>query len=70
MNWDILMKNKEIVFLVEEDPKQGYTAKALEYSIFSEGNTWQELRDNIKDAFKCHFGKDDQKQVYRIICNV
>lgn len=47
-----LMKIKEIVFVVEEDPEQRYIAKALGYSIFSEGNSLQELKDNIKDAIK------------------
>ncbi len=31
------MKLKEIIFIVEEDPEGGYTAQALGYSIFTEG---------------------------------
>ena len=33
------MKVQEIIFQVEEDPEVGYTAKALGYSIFTEGET-------------------------------
>ncbi len=60
------MKTKEIVFVVEEDPEQGYSAKALGYSIFTEGDTLTELKDNIKDAIKCHFDKDDMPLYVRL----
>lgn len=53
------MKIREIIFVVEKDPEQGYTAKALGYSIFTEGHNIPELKENIKDAIKCHFDKDD-----------
>ncbi len=46
---------EEIIFLVEEDVETGYTAKALGYSIFTEGEAIQELSVNIKEAIKCHF---------------
>jgi len=51
------MKLKEIMFIGEEDPEKGYTAQALGYSIFTEGDTLEELKENIKDALKCHFDK-------------
>jgi predicted RNase H-like HicB family nuclease len=60
------MKTKEIVFVVEEDPEQGYSAKALGYSIFTEGDSLTELKDNIKDAIKCHFDKDDMPLYVRL----
>lgn len=53
------MKVKEIVFIVEEDPEGGYNARALGYSIFTEGETLEELKENIKDAIKCHFDKNE-----------
>lgn len=49
----------EIIFMVEEDPEGGYAAKALGYSIFTEGETLDELRNNIKDALECHFDKSE-----------
>jgi len=54
------MKVKEIIFMVEEDPEGGYTAKALGESIFAESDTLEELKENIKDALKCHFDKDEE----------
>jgi hypothetical protein len=45
----------EIIFLVEEAPEGGFTARALGYSIFTEANTWDELKKAVKDAVDCHF---------------
>jgi len=45
----------EIVFLVEEDPDGGYTARALGESIFSQADDLQGLREMIRDAVHCHF---------------
>ncbi|ODS34356.1 MAG: hypothetical protein SCARUB_00487 [Candidatus Scalindua rubra] len=53
------MKVKEIIFMVEEDTEGGYTAKALGQSIFTEANSLEELKKNIKDALKCHFDKEE-----------
>ncbi len=50
---------KEIIFIVEEDPEGGYTAQALGYSIFTEGEKLEELKKNIKDALKCHFETEE-----------
>ncbi len=50
---------KEIIFLVEEDPEGGFTARAMGLSIFTQGDTIEELKRNIKDALKCHFDKEE-----------
>jgi predicted RNase H-like HicB family nuclease len=54
------MTIKEIIFMVEEDPEGGYTARALGYSIFTEAETLEELKESIKDAIKCHFDRDEE----------
>ncbi len=46
---------EEIIFLVEESVEGGYTAKGLGVSIFTEGETIEDLQKNIKDAILCHF---------------
>lgn len=53
------IKNKEIIFLVEESHEGGYEARALGYSIFTEGEDLEELKKAIKDAVKCHFEEKD-----------
>lgn len=45
----------EIVFLIEDDPDSGYTARALGESIFTEADDVDTLREMIRDAVRCHF---------------
>jgi hypothetical protein len=45
----------EIVFLVEDDPDGGYTAKVLGKAIFTEAEDLASLRIMVKDAVNCHF---------------
>ncbi|MFH1288436.1 MAG: 2-oxoisovalerate dehydrogenase [bacterium] len=59
------MKVKEVTFLVEESPDGGYTAKALGHPIFTEGETLEEVKKNIKDALHCHF--DNEESIPSII---
>jgi len=46
---------KEIIFVIEEEPEGGYIAKALGEAIFTQAESMDELRKNIRDAVKCHF---------------
>ena len=55
----------EIVFLVEDDPEGGYTARALGESIFTEAETEAELKTSIVHALRCHF--EDESEIPRII---
>ena len=49
----------EIIFVVEEAPEGGFTARALGESIFTEADTLEQLREQVRDAVRCHF--DDGK---------
>lgn len=51
----------EIVFLIEEDPVGGFTARALGESIFTQADSFDELREQIRDAVRCHF-QDEAKR--------
>ena len=59
------MKN-EIIFLVEEAPEGGYTARALGESIFTEADTWDELKLAIQDAVNVHFEESDKPSIIRL----
>jgi len=59
-------KAKEIIFLVEESPEGGYEARALGYSIFTDGETLGEIKKNIRDAVHCHFDEEDMPTLVRI----
>ena len=58
--------DKEIVFLVEESPEGGFEARALGFSIFTDGETLDEVRENVRDAVRCHFEEGEQPQVVRL----
>ena len=51
----------EIVFLVEDDPEGGYTARALGESVFTQADDMQTLRRNVLDAVRCHFSDADER---------
>lgn len=57
---------KEIIFLVEEAVEGGYNAKALGEAIFTEANSLDELRTNIKDAVECHFDESEMPKLIRL----
>lgn len=50
----------ELIFLVDEDVDGGYCARALGEAIFTEGDTREELIQNIRDAVRCHFDSPEQ----------
>ena len=60
------MRPAEIVFEVTETPKGGYDAKALGYSIFTQGEDWNDLKTMTRDAVLCHFDEDDVPRVVRL----
>ena len=56
----------EIIFIVENSDEGGYTAKALGCSIFTEGETLDELKESVKDAVKCHFDENEVPHIVRL----
>jgi predicted RNase H-like HicB family nuclease len=45
---------KEIEFLVEEHPGGGFSARATDCGIFTEADSLEELRRNVREAASCH----------------
>ncbi len=56
----------EIIFLVEEAPEGGYTARALGASIFTEADDLGQLHAQIRDAIRCHFEEGQGPKVIRL----
>ena len=52
----------EIIFDVQEAPEGGYTARALGFSIFTEADSFDELRAMARDAVRTHFDDDDPER--------
>ncbi|MCC6629181.1 MAG: 2-oxoisovalerate dehydrogenase [Chloroflexi bacterium] len=56
----------EIIFVVEEAPEGGYTARALGEAIFTEADTLAELHAQVRDAVLCHFDDGQAPRVVRL----
>lgn len=56
----------ELIFLVEDAPEGGYTARALGVSIFTEAGNLEELREQVRDAVRCHFDEGQGPKVIRL----
>lgn len=56
----------EIIFQVEEAAEGGYTARALGQSIFTEAESLEELRENVRDAVRCHFDEGSGPRMIRL----
>jgi hypothetical protein len=56
----------ELIFLVEEAPEGGYTARALGQAIFTEADDLSSLREQIRDAVRCHFEEGQAPAVIRL----
>ncbi len=56
----------EILFLVEDAPEGGFTARSLGYSIYTEADTWEELKTAVQDAVLCHFEAEEKPHVIRL----
>ena len=57
---------KEILFLVEESPEGGYEASAPGYSIFTQGESLEEIKQAAVDAVRCHFDEADRPHLVRL----
>ncbi|HEY7608550.1 MAG TPA: 2-oxoisovalerate dehydrogenase [Alphaproteobacteria bacterium] len=56
----------EVIFLVEEASEGGYTACALGISIFTEADTLDDWRKNVREAVRCHFDEGTAPRVIRL----
>lgn len=45
----------QLIFEVTQEPDGGYTAEALGESIFTQADSWDELRRNVADAVAAYF---------------
>jgi predicted RNase H-like HicB family nuclease len=49
----------ELIFEVRDAEEGGYFARALGHSIFTEAETWDELRANVLEAVSLHFEEEE-----------
>ena len=58
--------SNEIIFIVEESKEGGYEARALGYSIYTQAESYEEIKEFIKDAVKCHFDEYSIPHIVRL----
>jgi len=56
----------EIIFEVVESPEGGYEARALGYSIYTQADTFDELKAMVRDAVRCHFEEGTGPRLIRL----
>jgi predicted RNase H-like HicB family nuclease len=47
--------NRELIFDVTQEADGGFVAEALGEDIFTQGDTWDELCRNVREAVAAHF---------------
>ena len=55
----------ELIFEIRDAEEGGYYARALGHSIFTEAETWEELRANVLEVTALHF--EDQAERPRLV---
>lgn len=56
----------EIVFSVYQEEDGGFVAECLSYDIFTQGNSWEDLRSNVQEAVSGHFYDQTKPQRIRL----
>ena len=56
----------EIIFVVEEAPEGGLSARAVGHSIFTQAATMTDLHDRVRDAVRCHFEEGALPKLIRL----
>lgn len=56
----------EIIFLVEDYIEGGFTAQAIGESIYTQGDSLEELREMVRDSVRCHFDENHCPELIRL----
>jgi predicted RNase H-like HicB family nuclease len=56
----------ELVFEVMQEADGGFVAEALGEDIFTQGDTWEELKANIQDAVKSFYFDSETPSFVRL----
>lgn len=57
----------EVIFEVRDAEEGGYSARALGKPIFTQADTWDELRANVLEAVECFFDSlEEQPRLVRL----
>ena len=60
----------EVIFEVTQDTDGGYCASCLTESIFTQAESWEELRANVKEAVAAYYFDAPKPTTIRLHLNV
>ena len=49
----------ELIFEIRDGEEGGYCARALGHAVFTEADSWEELRNSVLGAVSLHFEDSD-----------
>ncbi|MGB4861285.1 MAG: hypothetical protein WBO97_02395 [Tepidiformaceae bacterium] len=58
--------DRELIFIVKEEPEGGYSARAVGEAIATEADDLASLREKIREAVAGHFTEDESPEVIRM----
>jgi predicted RNase H-like HicB family nuclease len=56
----------EIVFGVTQENDGGYVAECLSHDIFTQGDSWEQLRANVREAVSAYFFDQPKPSAVRL----
>ena len=56
----------EIVFTITQESDGGFVAECLSHDIFTQGDTWEDLRANVREAVAGYFFDQPKPSVIRL----
>lgn len=56
----------ELVFEITQDSSGGFCAECLTESIFTQGDSWEELRSNVREAVEAFYFDQEKPRNVRL----
>lgn len=56
----------EVVFTVTQETDGGFVAECLSHDIFTQANSWDELRANVREAVTGYFFDQPKPSIIRL----
>lgn len=57
---------RELVFDITMEADGGYVAEAIGEGIYTQGDTWEELRSNVEEATRAYFFDGEMPSLIRL----
>lgn len=61
-----MARDTEIIFTVSESPEGGFEARAVGHSIYTQAESYDDLRAAVQDAVRCRFDEADRPTLIRL----